>query len=394
VTIEREDIRELAQFRTTGDEGWALSFYFEPRTPQNKSHREETILAKDLVRRALHEAERNNKNGSTRADLNRILELAENLHGNQARARAVFACGSRNFWREFDLPSQAPGTQLFVNRQFHLKPLALLLGGQPRLWIGLVDRQKARFFDLRLDELKEREGMFRTPPVRQGRGDGYAGYDGGHAQRRINDEALHHFKGVAEHLSTGLEKSLFEKVIIGCHDTSWHEFEAQLHPYVKQRLLGHFSADVGRITNEQIREQAGRILRESLDQRCSELAREAISQAKSNARGVTGLRRVLKSMELGEVQTLLIGEKFSHLAVECTSCGHLDAHMVRHCPTCGRETRELEDVTEAMIPAAIRRDVELFYVKNDPEFDRAGNIAALLRFRADQSKGSGRRAVS
>jgi peptide subunit release factor 1 (eRF1) len=392
--ITREEIRELAQFHTTGDEGWALSFYFEPRTPQNKSHREETILAKDLVRKTLREAEKSSKNGSTRADLNRILELAENLHGNQARARAVFACGSRNFWREFDLPSQLPGTQLFVNRQFHLKPLALLLGAQPRLWVALVDRQKARFFDLRLDELKEREGMFRTPPARQGRGDGYAGYDGGHAQRRINDEALHHFKGVAEHLSAALEKGLYEKLIIGCHENSWHELETQLHPYVKKVLIGHFSSDLIRITNERIREQAGRILHESLDRRRKELAREAISQAKSNARGVTGLRRVLRSLELGEVQTLLMGDKFSHLAVECTSCGHLDAHMVRHCPACGRQTREIEDVSEAIVPAAIRRDVELFYVKDDPEFDRAGNIAALLRFRADQSKGSGIRAAS
>jgi 2C-methyl-D-erythritol 2,4-cyclodiphosphate synthase len=55
---------------------------------------------------------------------------------------------------------------------------------------------------------------------------------------------------------------------------------------------------------------------------------------------------------------------------------------------CGHATREVEDVTDAMISAAILRDVELFYVKDDPEFDRAGNIAALLRFRADQSKGS------
>jgi peptide subunit release factor 1 (eRF1) len=385
--ITREEIRELAQFHTTGTDGLALSFYFEPPTPQNKSHREETILAKDLVRKALREAEKHSKNGNTRADLNRILELAENLHGNQARARAVFACGSRNFWREFDLPSQLPGTQLFLNRQFHLKPLALLLGAQPRLSIALVDRHKARFFDLRLDELKEREGMFRTPPVRQGRSDGFAGYDGGHAQRRINDEALHHFKGVAEHLSTALEKGMFEKLIIGCHETSWHELEAQLHPYVKNRLLGHFPADLTRITNEQIREQASRLLHQSLDQRCKQLAKEAISQAKSNARGVTGLRRVLKSLELGEVQTLLIGDKFSHLAVECTNCGHLDAHMVRQCPACGHETREIEDVTEAIIPAAIRRDIELFYVKDDPDFDRAGNIAALLRFRADQSKG-------
>lgn len=394
MTITREDIHELAQFHTQGSEGWALSFYFEPRTPQNKSHREETILAKDLVRKALRDAEKNSKNGSTRADLNRILELAENLHGNQARARAVFACGSRNFWREFDLPPQLVGTQLFVNRQFHLKPLAVLLGAQPRLWVALVDRQKARFFDLRLDELKEREGMFRTLPARQGRGDGYAGYDGGHAQRRVNDEAMHHFKGVAEHLSAALEKGMFEKLIVGCHDTSWHELENQLHPYVKQRLLGRFSAEVSRMTNEQIREQAGRILRASLDQRCNELAREAISQAKGNARGVTGLRRVLRSLELGEVQTLLIGDKFSHLAVECTNCGHLDAHMVRQCPACGHRTRELEDVTEAIISAAIRRDIELFYVKDDPEFDRAGNIAALLRFRADQSKGRGLRAVS
>ena len=392
--ITREEIRELAQFRTNGDEGWALSFYFEPHTPQNKSHHEETILAKDLVRKALREVEKNSKNGSTRADLNRILEMAENLHGNQARARAVFACSSPNFWREFDLPPQLPGTQLFVNRQFHLKPLSVLLGAQPRLCVVLVDRHKARFFDLRVDELKEQEGMFRTLPARPGRSDGFAGYDGGHAQRRVDDEALHHFKGVAEHLSTAWEKGFYEKLVIGCHDNSWHELEAQLHPYVKKVLLGHFSADLNRITNDQIREEAGRILRESLDQRCKDLARESISQAKSNARGVTGLRRVLRSLELGEVQTLLIGDKFSHLAVECTNCGHLDAHMVRACPICGHETREIEDVTEAIIPAAIQRDIELLYVKDDEEFDRAGNIAALLRFRADQSKGREIRAAS
>jgi hypothetical protein len=61
--------------------------------------------------------------------------------------------------------------------------------------------------------------------------------------------------------------------------------------------------------------------------------------------------------------------------------------MVRYCLVCGRGTQELEDVCDAIIPAAIRRDVELLYVKEEPEFDRVGSIAALLRFRADQSKG-------
>ena len=119
------------------------------------------------------------------------------------------------------------------------------------------------------------------------------------------------------------------------------------------------------------------------------VAKEVLDQAKSNNRGVTGLRRVLRSLELGEVQTLLMGENYRAHAVECTRCGHLDAHMVRYCPACGRSTRELEDVCDAIIPATIRRDIELFYVDGDPEFDKVGNIAALLRFRADQSKGGG-----
>jgi peptide subunit release factor 1 (eRF1) len=383
--ITREDIRELAQFQGNGAD-CAISFYFQPAKPRNQAHREDAILAKDLVRQALREAEKNGRNGCARADLQRVLELAAGLHGNQARAKAVFACGSRKIWREFDLPPLLPGTRLFVNRRFHLKALAVVLGAQPRLWVALIDRHRARLFDLHLDELKERESLFRALP-RRGRGDGFAGYDAGHAERSVNDEILHHFKNVAEYLRQAEEKGAFDSLIVACQDFNWHEFEPHLHPYVKKRLLGRFVADVSATTHEQVREQAGRILRQSLDQRQHDLVSQVLSQAKSNGLGVTGLRRVLRSLEMGEVQTLLMAENYSAHAVECTGCGHLDAHMVRYCPVCGRGTQELEDVCDAIIPAAIRRDVELLYVKEEREFDRVGSIAALLRFRADQSKG-------
>ena len=383
--ITRDDIRELAQFQVNDAEACAISFYFQPRIPQNRSHKEEVIEAKELVRNAVREAEKHGRNSSARADLSRILEIAGRLQGNQARAKAIFACGARNIWREFDLPASLSSTQLNVNQRFNLKPLAAMLGAQSRLWIALLDRHRARIFDYRLDELREREGIFGTLP-RRGRGDGFLGYDGGHAERKVANEALHHFKAVADRLREAHDKGLFEHLVVGCHDSQWPDFEAQLHPYVKQRLIGHFSAEVAGITVEQIRDQAARIVHESLEQRCHSMVREVLSQAKSNNRGVTGLRRVLRSLELGEVQTLLMSESYRAHAVECTGCGHLDAHMVRFCPVCGRATRELEDVCEAIIPAAIRRDIELFYVKNDAEFDGAGNIAALLRFRVDHAR--------
>ena len=381
--ITREDIRELAAFQSNGD-GCALSFYFQPRTPQNRSHKEESILAKDLVRQAMREAEKHGKNACAREDLERILEVANRLHGNGARAKAVFAASAKKIWREFDLPPQLPDTQLFVNSRFHLKPLAALLGAQPKLLVALVDRQRGRFFDLRLDELRERSGLFHNLP--RGRSDGYAGYDAGHVERRVANEWKQHYKKVADRLQDEVERGLWEKLVIGCHDTNWSEFESNLHPYVKQRLIGHFPADIASLSADQVREHANRVLRDAQDHRREDLVREALSMARGNSRGVTGLRRVLRSLEMGEVQTLFLGDNYAARAVECTGCGHVDAHVVPYCPVCGKATRELDDVCDAMIPMAIRRDIELFYVRGNPEFDKVGNIAALLRYRADQGK--------
>ena len=72
---------------------------------------------------------------------------------------------------------------------------------------------------------------------------------------------------------------------------------------------------------------------------------------------------MLRSLELGEVQTLLLGENLQAQAVECSGCGHLDAHLVSFCPVCGRATQEVVDVGEAILPWVIRRDIEIFYVR-------------------------------
>jgi peptide subunit release factor 1 (eRF1) len=314
--------------------------------------------------------------------MDRILHLSGELRSNGTHGKAVFACAAQNIWREYDVPASLPGTQLFVDRHFHLKPIAHLLGALPLLGVVLVDRHRARIFDLRLGELTEREDLFHPVP-RRGRSDGFAGYDGGHAQRRVEDETRQHFKNVAETLKTLLEKGVFEKWILACQDAHLSLLEPQLHSYVSQALIGRFHADVGHITRDQIRTRAQRIVERWQSDRRRDLVGQAVSQARGNGLGVTGLRRVLRALELGEVQTLLLGENLQAHAVECSGCGHIDAHLVSSCPVCGRATQEIVDVGEAILPWVIRRDTETFYVKDDPEFDKVGNIAALLRFRSE-----------
>ena len=384
--VTKRDIRELAQFETSAKES-ALTFYFQPQTPRNNSHREEMILAKDLVRQALREAEKHGRNSAIRADLERVLKVAEALRGNQSRAKAIFACGGKNFWREFDLPAELPATEVFVNRRFFLSPLVALQDAQPRMWVTVLDRKRARNFEVNADEVVEREAFFRPLP-RRGRSDGYGGYDGGHSERSVDDEVLHHFKDLAAHLMEAYERGNFDHLVVGCLETNRSEFQSHLHPYLQNACLGHFVAEPGTATEEDVRLRSGEILRQTRHDRVAQMLKNVLSQSRANARGVTGLRRVLRSLEMGEASAILLGESYSARAVECTNCGHLDAHLVRFCPGCGHGTRELKNVCEAIVPMAIRRDVELIHVKASAEFDRVGNIGALLRFRAGQNPNS------
>ena len=380
MSITREQIRDLAEFQD--EKSCAVSFYYQPSTPRNKAHKEDTILIKDLAREALRTLESKGSKDCARADIDRVLRLSGELRSNGTHSKAIFACAEKKMWREYDLAPTLPGTQMFVDRRFHLKPLAHLLGAVPLLGIVLIDKHRARIFDLRLGELTEREDLFHSLP-RRGRSDGFGGYDGGHAQRRVEDEVRQHFKHVADTLKELLEKGVFENWILACQDAQLPMLEPQLHPYVKTALIGHFRADLAHANRDEIRAEAQQILERWQGRRRREMVSEVLGQARSHSRGATGLRRVLRSLELGEVQSLIIGENFQAHAVECVGCGHIDAHLVSFCPVCGRGTQEVVDVGEVILPRVIRQNIELFYVKDDPEFDRVGNIAALLRYRSD-----------
>jgi peptide subunit release factor 1 (eRF1) len=384
--MTRDELRELADFHADETQGEvAVSFYFQPDPPQDGSHRREAIVAKDVVKQALKSAAANGKNGPLHSDLNRVLDLAGSTRGS-TRCKAVFACSSQNLWRQYELPPHLGATQIYLQPRFQLRPLAALLGAQPALCLAIVDRQRARFFDLRLDALHERQAMVHMLS-RNASNYGYKGYEGGHAERRVAEESLQHFKAIAERLLNEFEKGVWERIIVGCQEANWPEFESHLHPYVKERVIGRFSEDVASVSNEEIRSRADIVLNQWIEEQGSSRVAQALDFAKAKGRGVTGLKRVLQALEGGEVQTIFLGENYSSPAVECPHCGHLDAHLVASCAACAHPTRELSNVCDAIIPIAIRRDIELFTLKDHEDLDRAGNIAALLRFRSDQSTG-------
>jgi peptide subunit release factor 1 (eRF1) len=382
--ITRDELRQLAGFELQPTAA-AISFYFQPQPPQNQAHRDEAILVKDLVREALRTSERHGGNGAARADLERILALAEQWHGNHARAKAIFACGAQAIWREFDLPPRLQRTQLLVNASFHLAPLATFLdSNERRCCVALIDRERARIFDHFLGRAEERAAIIESVP-RRVRSDGYAGYEAGHRERHADNTAMRHFKNVIEQLHAQAVAGAFDLLVIGCHAENWTEIEPHLPNLLRQRLLGRFVVDPMTASAEQVSNEVERMLDQRRLSEQQAMVREVIGEASRNARGSLGLKHVLSSLERGEIQRLLLGEHFAAMAAECPNCGHLDTRMVRSCAACGNATRELPDVTDKIVARCVRDGVPIVGIRDDLEFERAGNIAALLRFRADQN---------
>jgi hypothetical protein len=390
--ITREELRHLAQVESP--DGCAVSFYFQPQTPQDQSHREETIQIKDLVREALRQADRGKNHQVLRDDLQNILQVAEGLYGNHSRGKVILACGERGIWRALDLPPRLGRSQLKVDSRFHLRPLVAAQAGNVRTCIALVNRLKARVFEMNTPEMnagavhggedfRQRPDLEFGPLPKTGRSDGYMGYEAGHRERHAENEIKSHFKLFAESLQMLL--TLFEALLIGCHDDAWPELEPLLHSDLKQRLLGRFLVDPVAASAEEVREHAARILEEKRHAQLEALVRETIGEAQRNGRGALGLRRVLTALERQEVQTLIVGPDFKAEAVECANCRHLDTRMVRHCAVCGHATRELSDVTDALVDLALRGAADIEFIGANPELQQAGHVAALLRFRADQN---------
>jgi peptide subunit release factor 1 (eRF1) len=389
--ITREEIRQLAQFESPA--GCAISFYFQPQTPQNKSHREEAIMAKDMVRDALRKAERNGNHTVLREDLEKILTIAEGLHGNHSRGKAIFACREQGIWRELDIPPRPEPSQIKVNSRFHLRPLVDATSGLPRTCIALVNRKKARIFELQDTEITQKSDLEFGPSPGVPRSDGFQGYEAGHRERHVENMVMQHFKMFAESLLMLAHREKFDALLIGCQDDSWPEIESQLHSDLKQKLRGRFPIDVLSATPEEVRQHAKRILIETMLTDQMALIREVMGEAQRNARGAVGLKHVLNALERQEVQTLLVLRGFKAEAVECPNCRHLDTRMVKTCAVCAHETRELSDVSDALVDLALRNGAEIRFIDGDPDMEKAGQVAALLRFRADQNTAEKKMAV-
>ncbi|MEA2389157.1 MAG: peptide chain release factor subunit 1 [Thermoleophilaceae bacterium] len=309
------------------------------------------------------------------ADLERARRFFEGADFEGAHGLALYVCGPADLFEAIKLPRPVD-TRACVNDSPFVEPLAEL--AMRGTWaVLLVNRQSARMFRGSPDGLQELPPIVDEVHRRHDQG----GLSQARYQRSVDKEVQDHLKHVAEVVLRRFRHSPFQRVLLGGPEEILSDVEQRLHPYVREKIVGHVKVDVENTNAEGVRTAAAPAM-EEIDRKREREAFERLEEAiGAGGRGTAGLDETIGALNERRVETLLVVEHLGAPGVHCPTCGWVGVEELSICPIDGGELRREDDVVESAIELAILQSAEVLVARHEPEeLERRGGMAALLRF--------------
>jgi rubrerythrin len=314
---------------------------------------------------------------SALADFDRIeAYVRDEFDRSRVRGLVIFACSADGWWKVFELAVPVH-SRVTVNGLPAVGQLESIVHDFERMAVLLADRELAKLFVFELGELVDRSELFEAlPRDYDSRGHSDRGYE---AKRQHVDELAHqHLRHAAQVAFDMFQSSGFEHLAIGAAPEVAGDLEAELHPYLRERLRGRLhvgiSASMGEIRSEALALQAS--VDRARDAEAVARLREAVG---IGSKAVTGLADVLGALHDKRVDRLLVSAGYEETGWHCDACGRL-AHVGRVCPSCGAEMRHLDDVVEETIELALVQGCKVDICIDNADLDVLGRIGAFLRY--------------
>jgi peptide subunit release factor 1 (eRF1) len=372
-------IRDLAKFKN--DNLLTTSLFLDTdKSRQNK--KEIAVSFKNLFSDGRTRLETMDLSKAKKESLLRDLEKisrfgAQTLPSWTAAGLAIFACTEAKLWEELALP-RAPRNHLVFDRALYVRPLTSMLDEYRRICALLLDRQEARWYGLYMGEISLLDSLKSEVPSRVREG-GWKGYESKRIERHIDAHLHDHFKKVSLKTFDLFKKNQFDWLFVSCKEEYRSDFEPLLHPYLKERLKGWLRTDSNNTEDK--------VLRQSLEMEKSlkaeeeaALAQSLVSELEKGGRAVSGLKEVLRRLNIWEVQSLVLSRLFAAEGKICPKCHYLYVDEVR-CPVCQIKTDKVEDIVHESVHASLDKKVQVRYVTPPSKLDRYGKIGAFLKYK-------------
>ncbi len=377
--LSQSQVESLSRFRS--DKFMTTSFFLD--TDKSRLTKKEILVSlKNLLTEARGRLDgldlSKEKRAGLEADLAAIQEYCSKEAAFPGAGLAVYACGGAGLFETLPLP-EAPRNRIIFDRNPYLRPLSLILDEYHRFLVLLLDRREAKWFEVFMGEIKALDALRTEIPKKVK--SGLVGPEARRVERHVDAVVNDHFKKAAQRTFELDKKNGFTGIVLGCADNLATEFETFLHPYLKERLKGWLRAAPLDSPNKVLKEV--QTLEKALQAREEEVVvRALVGELEKGGRASAGLRDSLKSLNAGEVQTLVVTRSFAAPGKFCPRCRLLYAEDELKCPSCERKTDPLVDIVDEAIEAAMARDAAVRHVTPPSRLDHYGGIGALLRYKA------------
>lgn len=354
--------------------GNAVSFFLGRITTPDKTHREEAIHIKNMVRDAAPDASSRPGQDLLLKDLAAIRGIAEEIRLGPSHFHAVFACAGRQIWKYFTLPISTTLDFLRIGHCFYLAPMARQLQEIVPYCVVLLESGKARAFLCRGTQIRELSGRIPGKDLGLHAQDSRVGWSS-HIEANLKEHERTYFTGVSHHIREVLREHQVDHVIISCRDDLWGEIGPQLLGELQGNIIGRFHPMSFEMTPNEVLGSATPVF---LDHQRTHVQTVLRQITEKPAQGVFGAQESLNELLNGRVRTLIVNGATGENVFECASCSRITSADTGKCRSCGGEMYTLP-AEEGLVRAALRTDAEILFGDGEEHPVFIG-VAALLRF--------------
>lgn len=316
--------------------------------------------------------------GDLERDVREVIRyLTHYFPEERTKGLAFFTSTAHDFFEVYELP-QAWKYTLVYGSSPYVRPLTVIFGEYPRIFLVLADRREARFFEVYMGEVREHEPLSSDVPSRV-RSGGWYGLEERRIARSIEQKVLHHFQDVVDVLVAHFRKHRFDVFFVGLRDEEYALFERILPSYLQGKLKGRVElgpkSELAEILS--LAMQLEGMVREEED---NMLLDRLLTMVGNADLAIMGLPHVLRAASFGACQMVVVEEGYKEPGFLCVSCGTM-ALSGESCELCGGERKMVDDIVEEVLEAVVLQRGEVKYVfPRNPKASAIQHIGAFLRF--------------
>jgi peptide chain release factor subunit 1 len=290
--------------------------------------------------------------------------LKKNKRGNHA----IFASDKHHFFKALTFPVDLKNS-LSVDVSPYIHQIAELADEWQAYTLVLLNSNHAKIFLFSCGELHAEKNLSADIMNKHKKG--------GMSQarfQRLRKGSIHAF--LTEVVEV-LQKIATENIILAGPGEAKKQFRGMLPVQLQKGVVAEVDVDIHDECG--LFNETQEIMRERDEEEHHRLLALIQTEILKNGLAVYGLTETLAAVKNGQVEALLVEKDVKEKGWVCEHCHLLDAGTSLRCPSCGRNTSEV-DIIEEIVKLAERTDAIVEF-SSDEQLQKIGPVAGLLRFK-------------